>query len=510
MAKCSKSNLDSPPTPVLVDRISDLPNSILLHILSLLPFKSTATTSILSKRWTNLFQHFLIHTHSFDFGQDFAKAQTQQQFINTVNQYLQLHNGSKIDKFHLLFHPGIQNQVHADKWLEFALERSVKELGFDFCGPITESDDLHSERLTLLDSLYLSNSLTHLKLGQFEFNPPMAFTGFASLVSLYLRRVNITDGNLGSVLMKCPLLTDLSLCECGGLNSIKIFGPKEFLLERLFVGNCYEAYEIEVLAPNLKSFHFYGDLFYGYSFRDISTLEDVYLNSNGFEHTEPDHNYIEILSSVSTVKILTVCTGPLLYMTTAEEYFPEDLPVNLPNLEELQIIVGFPLDEDQLSYFYGFFKHTICPCLDKLFIELCADHFELSWQSQLKEGEAEELAATSFDNLKTIKITNFRGTEIEMRLVKFFLSKSISLEQLVLVAAQDSDLEKQIAGTNDSSMTSITIVDEVLIMPKASSNAKVLVCGDWGADGKALLHTHTNTLQNVRTVSGRTCLKLGL
>ncbi|KAK9085123.1 hypothetical protein Sjap_025534 [Stephania japonica] len=422
MAKCSRSNLDSPPPMVLLDRISDLPNSILLHILSLLPFKSTATTSILSKRWTSLFQDFLIQTKHFDFGKDFANAQTQEQFIHKVNQYLQLHNGSKIHKFHLLFHPGIQNQVHADKWLEFAVERSVEELGFDFCGVTTAWDDLESEHLTLLDSFYLSNShLTQLQLGQFEFHPPITFTGFPFLVSLYLRRVKITDGNLESVLMKCPLLTDLSLCQCSGLHLIKIFGPKEFLLERLFVGNCNEAYEIEVLAPNLKSFHFYGDLFYGYSFREISALEDVYLSSIGYECTEPEHNYIKILSSVSTVRILTVCTTPLMYITTAEEYFPEDLPVYLPNLEELQI-VGSPLDEDYLSYFYGFFKHTVCPCLEKLFIEFCAKHNELSWQSHLKEGEAEELATSSFDNLKTIKITNFHGAEIEMRLVKFFLA----------------------------------------------------------------------------------------
>ncbi|KAK9085118.1 hypothetical protein Sjap_025529 [Stephania japonica] len=505
MEKRSKGNVDSP--TLVVDRISNLPDSILLEILSLLPFKSIATTSVLSKRWTNLFQHFLIHTDCLDFGQVFARPQRQQQFIDTVNRYLKLHNRDEIQKFRLLFYPNLDYQVHADKWLEFAIQRSVKELDFDFCGTAAFDDDQHDLRcLELPDLLYSSNSpLTHLKLGQFYFDPPLAFTGFASLVSLCLRRVNITEDTLESVLMKCPLLTVLSLCECHSLKYIRILGAKEFPLERLFVGNCYqeEALTIDVWAPNLKSFHFFGYLSYDSLFLEAPALEDVYLISTKFPCNILEDDYIHILSCVHYITILTVGTGALEVITSAVDDSSEDLPVHLPNLQELQILLEEPLDEDCLSYFYGFFKNTICPCLEKLFIELFADRYHMQ-QSDQKERVAEELASTcSFDNLKIVKITNFCGSKTEMRLVKSFLSKSVSLELMMLVAAKNSEMEKQIAHVKNSGTS--TVLDELLILPKASNDARVVLCGDWEADSRNLRHKHAKSagaLQHVEIVDG--------
>ncbi|KAK9085122.1 hypothetical protein Sjap_025533 [Stephania japonica] len=434
-----------------------------------------------------------MHTDRFDFREVFARAQTRQQFIDTVNRYLQLHNGSKIHNFRLLFDPDIQNQVHADKWLEFAIQRSVEELDFDFCGRTVAFDyHLGSERLKLPDLLYSSDSpLTHLKLGQFHFNPPLAFTGFASLVSLYLRRVNITDDTLESLLMKCPLITDLSLCKCDDLKNIKILGPK---LERLLMFNCNAITNIDFLAPNLKSFHFHGEPYMGYSFQEVCALEDVYLYTNG--SFELQQHILTTAYVYSTVKVLTFCSGFLTYISSTEEHAPEGLPFKFPHLQELQILVRLPMDEYSLDLFDILFEHTICPCLEKLFIEFSARDYHPIWQSQLDEGEEEEeLAACWLDNLKIVKITNFRGTTYEMRFVKVILSKCLSLEQMVIVAAQNFDQEKQMTQVSDSSTATRTAVGELLITPKVSNGARIVVCRDWEADSKNLSHTHANVRQ---------------
>ncbi|RHN45150.1 putative F-box domain-containing protein [Medicago truncatula] len=48
------SLLETSTAPVAVDRISNLPDDILIHILSSFPTKQAFVTSILSKRWKHL------------------------------------------------------------------------------------------------------------------------------------------------------------------------------------------------------------------------------------------------------------------------------------------------------------------------------------------------------------------------------------------------------------------------------------------------------------------------
>ncbi|RHN42577.1 putative F-box domain-containing protein [Medicago truncatula] len=64
-----------------VDRIRVLPDSVICHILSFLPTKQSATTSILSKRWNPLWLSVL--TLDFD-DQNLREFATFRHFVYSV------------------------------------------------------------------------------------------------------------------------------------------------------------------------------------------------------------------------------------------------------------------------------------------------------------------------------------------------------------------------------------------------------------------------------------------
>lgn len=120
--------------------------------------------------------------------------------------------------------------------------------------------------------------------------------------------------------------------------------------------------------------------------------------------------------------------------------------------------------------------------------------------SRLLPGPVEEPSCCIFNCLHTIKINNFRGTEAEMRLVKFFLEKAVELESLILVSPQSSYPEKSISDLKTVSASqsrsqsfetqSRVLQDQLSILPKASAEARIVLC-EQGKDESKLCPAHT-------------------
>ncbi|KAJ4792789.1 F-box protein [Rhynchospora pubera] len=298
------------------DRISNLPNEILQFIICLMPLKYAIRTSVLSKRWRHLWQFNLVSSTSLQFDEDFSCNQSPKQFVTTLDQYLHLHGDKSLDKFGILFSPFDIFFPNLEKWIATVLAKGVKELKIDLSQGIlyTPGDSYIDDRMPFVipNPLFNCNSLTHLSLSRCNFSDPLVSANFVGLSSLSLDNVNLlTDAMLTSILEYCVLLESISLKRCEILDTVKFVGEK-LKLQKLVIVDCNNVLDIEISAPKLKSFLYHGWISFSHVFGNVSKVNDAYLCSPGSE--EFDLVFTGILSDLSHVKILTICSMGLLVL----------------------------------------------------------------------------------------------------------------------------------------------------------------------------------------------------
>ncbi|XP_028056794.1 FBD-associated F-box protein At4g10400-like [Camellia sinensis] len=413
---------------VAEDIISNLPDCILHHILSFIPTKHVVTMSALSTKWRDISNLHLTHTTNLDFGEEFMKGQSQSEFTENLNKILALHVAKKIEKFHILFDPTDMFQLETKEWIQIATSRGVKELNLDFRRELSYNFDnkLHSPEkiVTLPNFLFDCKSLTHLSLSHCDLGLPEKFSGLRHLQTLCLRNIHILPSQLQNLLSQCQLLESLVLGECDHLYYIKILASC-FRLKYLSLFNCLNANEIEISAPNIRRFLL------------CRTVMDIFTFNN-------------------------IC------------HLLEEFPVTFHNLLELQL-VNRPGRYDIFSAdIYLFFKHCSCPLLESLSIELPHPPPECVHHSRLESARPKvESVDCDFNHLKTIKISNFKGTDTEINLIIFFLEKAISLESLVVVGSQSyHSTDKE----NPMNKSLEDIRERLFQLPKASLNIQIVFC----------------------------------
>ncbi|XP_038982185.1 F-box/FBD/LRR-repeat protein At1g13570-like [Phoenix dactylifera] len=440
------------------------------------------------------FQSLWISATNIDFGPELASSRTPEEFVATINHVLQNHRGKKLNRFRLFFCPFDMFLPDIENWIAFAVSKGVEELELDLSmgyDPSTGEFTNGGHPLKLPEFLFKCKSLTNLRLSHCDFCPPPDFRGLNGLQSLSLSYVSITDDMLHFMVANCPLLDSLSLKSCLNLKSIKVSG-QDIQIQRLTVTGCWNAWEMEICAPRLRSFVYYGEHIFGDSSPNVPSLEDAFISSIDMESSEPEHDYIKLLSDLSHVKILTVCTATLMCFTIMYEYIPEDLPVLLPNLRELQLLIDL-LRSEELAYIYGFFQLCQTPFIEKLFIQLPKRP-----EDPKDTRYVQEPSDVTFNHLKAIKLSNFKGGMSEMRLVRFLLERAVALETMVLVTPPKVDLKGSInheqnhsasETTSQNNVDSIFLRGQLSLLPK-TSRANVVLCG-YLEDDKALTPKHT-------------------
>ncbi|XP_030440230.2 putative F-box protein At1g49610 isoform X2 [Syzygium oleosum] len=291
------------------DVISNLPDSVLLHILSFLPTRDAVRTVMVPRfryLWTSTRHLSFDHCAYHNCKEKAAAFRIDERFVNFTDHVLTLHENPTIDSFRLnlnywaevypdnndpQWEDGITEETRRSNkigtWICFAVRRKVQFLDLNFLGCAGESPD----NLYVLPSIVLRCScLVELKLASCE----VWLVGevqLRSLRKLFMKQIDLTDNKMAGILSGCPLLKELSLEDCYGLHepefcsapSIEVLNLEDCGLKKLDLTrsdikhlNIDISGHLELVCPNVKILDIAGRIEY-VKVTDMSSLVDTSL-----------------------------------------------------------------------------------------------------------------------------------------------------------------------------------------------------------------------------------------
>ncbi|KAL4584388.1 hypothetical protein LXL04_008988 [Taraxacum kok-saghyz] len=196
----------------MLDLISNLPDSILHHILSFIPTKEVVKTSILCTRWKNLSTS--VPNIDFDDGSMYVARKAEvPSFIKFVENVLKLRDASNMEKFRLSCSI-CNNASKIQSWISYAIMHNVHELDLSLFG---------EDPFVIPDSMFASTSLVSLKIRMDCVIELPSHISFPSLKTLHLSSVRFPHDDFTEKLISgCPVLEELSILDCDLVNMSNI------------------------------------------------------------------------------------------------------------------------------------------------------------------------------------------------------------------------------------------------------------------------------------------------
>ncbi|KAJ3688200.1 hypothetical protein LUZ61_017364 [Rhynchospora tenuis] len=190
------------------DRISNLPDSLVTRILSLLDAREVAQTCILSKRWRNVWS--FVPSLLFDLtkfrGEEIRINNFVSSFLHLLNTACTIHTF----KLHYQVPWTFDTEKSASivrTWILYALEHKVRNLQIKF--QATPSSCMHS----IPECVFTCDSLEELQLELCDFILT-DIVCLPKLRKLVLKNLVISKGAMKNLLSGCPSLKTLGFWCC--------------------------------------------------------------------------------------------------------------------------------------------------------------------------------------------------------------------------------------------------------------------------------------------------------
>ncbi|ESW04588.1 hypothetical protein PHAVU_011G108100 [Phaseolus vulgaris] len=452
------------------DRISDLPDAVLHHMLFLLPIKCVAQMSILSKRWKHLWctfpdldfrtlDPFQISSKNVKFV-EFEKPRqpldlSRMDFVSQVLSMRDKHSDIRVLCFRARLSFSRLNGL-----IRRAIRHNVRELDieastvctddyFNFPRCVIGSESLRVLKLKSGFRLPPSSVMRHgfrslqtLSLSVVILNNQPSLTDLFSESSFPLLKTLNLDACFGLKYLHvgCRALEDFNLEKCYELEGLDISCAK---LERMRLVRCFDAYSdqswVKINAPKLEHLCWQHNAVTDMAmFEPSNLLHEVTV---GFYLLTRDNSRsklqsaVDLLSGLSRVRSLSLERQTIEILSNNHLLFQP-----FYDLKHLELQTGF--NKSNIPGLTCLFKSS--PTLNTLILKIIHEHrIERKewnrdlWDMTISEGEqyweSQIRTLESFlQHLKVVKIHGFLDYENEVALAKFLLKHGKALEEMVL------------------------------------------------------------------------------
>ncbi|XP_065853924.1 F-box/LRR-repeat protein 25-like [Euphorbia lathyris] len=340
------------------DRISDLPDSIIHHILSFLPStKQAIQTSVMSKRWQKQWTYVpvLIFNYSGTYSDVSDEGITN--ISRSIDNILILHDCSKIKIFHLDYPCRNEKDPHFSEKIRFATRKDVEELYLN---------TWYGEYVL---PKFLLNNVSVVKLNIICCKVLMSNekVNWECLTELNMEHCNLPDQVIGHMLSGSPLLFSLELCDCDGFDKFVIASKSmKRLVFRYKDFDRYSISHLEISCQNLEVLYLEAIVIY-----------DPNLFAQAIENVLSVSLLLESFELIDCLDIdkLVIASKSLKRLVLRDIYVTPNIEISCPTLEELKLLGNLNVRTAKLMSLTSSLSATIdyycydCQCYYD--VELC-------------------------------------------------------------------------------------------------------------------------------------------
>ncbi|KAL8032137.1 hypothetical protein ABFX02_13G075200 [Erythranthe guttata] len=399
------------------DRISDLPDSVLSHILSFLSTQESVATAILGRRWRYLWSY--VPNLDFDC--------VNQEIIYRVLLQHKLHS---LTAFRLRYATRC-SAYQLETWITFAVARNVRKLDLRL------KDHVSSRRIALPRCLFTCETLVHLTLDSCGVVPSSGAVRLPRLEKLHLWYLDYeTDESLPRLISGCPVLEELSIIFYWDIVYCNVSSPtiKRFLLK--FTSEYSGGPDrLEINTPALEYIEI-NDYFLNIKIKCgvlTSLFEaNITLQNDGqlcFQSVR------KCLDSLCNVKYLTLDLSRCVEIIDS---VPSPWTTSFRNLTKLELTAD--------CCFLPKFLEIADNLEILIFTEQCCydQRYDEEEIEEWKETPQRKVPTCLSSHVRIIKLLDIKGNKHDFEFIRYLLRNAQVLEMMEIAYAESLTLEEKV------------------------------------------------------------------